>query len=309
MNGGGAVPCFFMAAAVFFALLHLRSLCSAEENLPFVSENSVYQEQQNEETGETSLAPGGENKELPGSTGMDFKAVNEMLLKQKQEQIIKAREKEQKKQERKERQQRQREERKKAREMRAAEMKAAENASQGDNGSAQNENGMNFAGNANELVITPEDFYAGAYINKEYIGQYFIFDLEPKAVSEVLPGIIDIPEFARNKKTDERLFSPGAEKLLIGKSGIEINGQKICSVCLQHRESWHKAHAGFIDRKIILMHLKPGCSLPAQEKGLIAVWIAPPELSFVHIEEYDCNKKVPVPKDMCTGWIHYYICD
>jgi len=294
MNCGTFLAGFSVTVAFLFMSVCLCAVCHAEEELPSVSETLIRTGQYHENSDEPDTEHAAEeNNTVSGNTDISFQSVNEFLLRQQQEQLIKTREQEQKKQERKERLQRKKEERRKAREIQAAEMNASGKSVKEEDKSSH----TGLAGNVRELVITPDDFYAGNYTGKDYIGKYFIFDLEPGAVSELLPGIMNIMEKILTGKS-------------IGKSGAGINGNKICSVCTQHRDGWNnQAHTGFIDWKIVLMRLKPGCSLPSPKQGLLAVWIAPPDLPFVHIEEYDCNKKVPVSENMCTGWIQYYICD
>lgn len=151
-------------------------------------------------------------------------------------------------------------------------------------------------------------------------GKYFRFDLQPELARQKKLGTINIKAFAESKKRRGKIEQEPHKKLqprhlkdLKIENKIEnlykgATENTLCTVCLQSREAQGRGHTGFYEQKIVLMHLKPGCPMPSPEEGLLGVWEGDVDPSFSHVEEYDCTKKVPVPEDMCTGWIVRYVC-
>lgn len=110
------------------------------------------------------------------------------------------------------------------------------------------------------------------------------------------------------KKLQLRTFKSRLPENTTVRPYSKITEDNLCSVCLQHRDSQGRKHVGFYDHKIIVMRLKPGCPIPSSEEGMLGMWEGSVDYPHIIVQEYDCTKKVPVPKDMCTGWIKRYIC-
>ncbi|MBO4556491.1 MAG: hypothetical protein J5706_06995, partial [Elusimicrobiales bacterium] len=136
---------------------------------------------------------------------------------------------------------------------------------------------------------------------KEMIGQINFAEKDDRPEGD---GIM--PYNDKKRKLRQRSLSNTTGRFFnFGKASVPKQKNKVCQVCVLHSFSRGRGFTNFISHKFMVMHLKPGCRPP---KEMIAVFEGKVPKD-TEIYEYDCDKELPVPKDLCTGWLVNYYCD